>query len=394
MGGGYAVKRVSLIAPVFTQSGYGVHARQIAKWLMSRPDVNLQIVPVPWGATSWYVNRDVDNGFMGAMMERTAPLQTAKGADLSIQLQLPDEWTPNFGQHNVGVTAGVETDRCNPEWVSACNRMSAVIVPSKHAANGLLSSGNVKVPLHVVPEAFSDAVGRVDATPLNIEFSCQNNLLIVAQLTGFTPETDRKNIFYSIKWMCEVLADRPDTGIVIKTNAGRNTRIDRRATTNVLSQLLREVRKESFPKVHLLHGTMSDEEMAGLYRHPKINALVSLTRGEGYGLPILEAAASGLPIIATAWSGHTEFLSKGKYIGVDYKLSPIAPTKVDNKIFVQGSKWAEPNEDDFKRRLRKFLDSSATPKQWASDLRTRLLSEYSQEAVNGYLSSALEEFFK
>ena len=48
--------------------------------------------------------------------------------------------------------------------------------------------------------------------------------------------------------------------------------------------------------------------MANLYAHPKIKAYVSLTHGEGYGLPLFEAAYHGIPIIAPDWSGHLDFL--------------------------------------------------------------------------------------
>ena len=61
-------------------------------------------------------------------------------------------------------------------------------------------------------------------------------------------------------------------------------------------------------KVYLLHGDMTDEEMHSLYRHPKISAFLTLAHGEGFGLPIFEANYSGVPIIATGWSGQLDFL--------------------------------------------------------------------------------------
>ena len=53
---------------------------------------------------------------------------------------------------------------------------------------------------------------------------------------------------------------------------------------------------------------MSDEEMNSLYKHPNIHAYTTITHGEGFGLPIFEAACSGLPVIAPAWSGQVDFL--------------------------------------------------------------------------------------
>jgi glycosyltransferase involved in cell wall biosynthesis len=126
---------------------------------------------------------------------------------------------------------------------------------------------------------------------------------------------------------------------------------------------------------------MSEEEVCSLYKHPQIKAFVAATRGEGYGLPILEAAASGLPVIATNWSGHLDFLSKGKFIPLEYSLENVHPTRVDNRIFMKDSKWAFPKEDDFKKKVVKLKNGYKVPKDWALSLKDKLLAEYSFEEI-------------
>jgi glycosyltransferase involved in cell wall biosynthesis len=139
-----------------------------------------------------------------------------------------------------------------------------------------------------------------------------------------------------------------------------------------------------------MHGDMNDNEVASLYRHPQIKALVALTRGEGYGLPILEAAASNLPIIATGWSGHMDFLKHGRFVNITYQLGEIHPSRVDNKIFMQGSRWANPSEEDFKRRVLKFKESSSTPKEWANALGKQVTERYKFENIK----LAYDSFFE
>ena len=220
------------------------------------------------------------------------------------------------------------------------------------------------------------------------------NFLIVSQLTGNNPENDRKNLFYTIKWLCEEFANDKDVGIVLKTNSGRNTSMDRAICSKVLNQLVAEVRQGPYPKIHFLHGTMTQRQMASLYRHPKIKAFVSLTRGEGFGLPLLEAAASALPIIATNWSGHLDFLSLGKFIPLDYEMTEIDESRVDGKIFMKGSKWAKVDESDVKKKFRKFKESWFKPTKWAEELRPKILKNYSQEAVSEIYDSVLGEYLR
>lgn len=386
-------KKVLLRGPVLTQSGYGVHARQVAKWLFSNPNLDVEIQALPWGDTPWLINGNFDGGFIGKLMEKTVD-PTGKKYDVSVQIQLPNEWDPNLATTNIGISAVVETDKCNPVWIQSCNRMSMVIVPSNHAKVCLEATGIVTVPLHVVPEAYDDAYANEEGSKIDdLDFTTSFNFLIFGQITGNNPENERKNIFYTVKWLCEAFKNDKDVGIVIKTNSGRNTCIDRKIIKQTFETLVKEVRNGPFPRIHILHGDMSENEISSLYRHPKIKALISLTKGEGYGLPILEAAACGLPVIATGWSGHTDFLSHGRYIEIDYKLNEIHPSRIDGKIFLKGQKWAQVNEDDFKKKVVKFKSSPSIPKEWAKSLQEKILEKYSLESIKNQYESVTQGIF-
>ena len=387
------MKSVVLRGPVLTQSGYGVHCRQIAKYLLNRGDVDVKFLATPWGDTPWIVNPNASEGLAGQIMQRCVSPDVTSNFDVSIQLQLPNEWDPKLSRVNVGVTAAVETDRCHPEWVTACNAMHSVIVPSSHARQCILNSGNVTRPIVVVPESYSESIDDSSDLYAFESFPTSFNFLVFGQLTGNNPHSDRKNIFYTVKWLCETFKNDKDVGIVVKTNAGRNSKIDRNIVLNTFKQLLTEVRPAGAigPKFYLLHGDMNDLEVASLYKHPQIKALVALTRGEGYGLPILEAAASGLPVIATNWSGHLDFLKHGKFISVYYQLNEVHPSRIDNKIFVKGSRWANPSEEDFKKRALKFRESPSTPKQWALELKQKIKEPYSFKAICRAYDEALRE---
>jgi len=387
------MKSVLLRAPLLTNSGYGVHARQVARWLFrvaaEKHELDITTEPLRWGQTHWINDVYAEDGLIGQIVQ--AASNPKKFYDVTIQLQLPNEWNPFLGNFNIGMTAGVETDTCNPEWLKTINRMDLVIVPSKFTKETFERTGEVKTKIVVVPEAFPDALLE-EAPPLPLELASKFNFLVFGQFTGNNVDNDRKNLGYTMKWIAEQFAGNPDVGIILKTNFGANTKLDKVIVTNICNKMLSEIRANNDgPLFTLLHGDMTARELKGLYTHPSVKAFVTFTHGEGYGLPILEAAACDLPVIATNWSAHTEFLSHGKFLPVDVRVDTIHQTRVDNQIFMPTAKWAYPLELNAKKKLEKFYESSAMPKQWAKELGVKIRSNYCFSKIAEHYSTVLDE---
>ena len=379
---------VVIRAPLLSYSGYGEHSRQIFKWLTTRSDWNIITQIVQWGSTTWMVNPDMENGLVGDIMSRSN--DEKKIHDVSFQVQLPDEWDLSLAKFNIGVTALVETDKCNPDWIENINNMDLVIVPSNHVKQTILNTGSPTTPICVIPESYLDDIDNPDLDAIDLGIDTKFNFLIVGTFTGSDPYNDRKNLFFTIKWLCETFKNDPDVGIIVKTNHGRGTIIDRSITKGKIKQVRDEVRKGEYPKIHMLHGNLTSSEMAAVYRND-IKCFVSLTRGEGYGLPLLESAASGIPIIATNWSGHLDFLRLGKFIPVHYKMVDVPDSRVDGRIFTTGTQWADPLESDFKKKVKKFRNSYEKPMAWASDLSTKIKENFSHSSVCKIYDSVIEE---
>ena len=373
------MKKVLFRAPVLTASGYGVHSRQIAEWLLKK-DIDLTMQVLPWGINPWYINDDHLNGLVGRIMSKTKKISGK--FDISIQVQLPNEWDPTLAKYNVGVSAMVETDICNPEWLQHINNMDLVIVPSKHNLETIKRTGEVTTEVVVIPESyFPEVVNNPGEDLIGLDLDTKFNFLMLGQLTGNNPHNDRKNTFWTIRWLCEIFKDDKDVGVILKSNSGRYTHIDNQITKNMMLTLINEVRKGPYPKFYLLHGDLDDKQLSSLYHNEKVKAFVSLTRGEGFGLPILEAAVAGLPTITTNWSGHLDFLNYGKTIKINCSLNDIHESRADGKIFINGSKWAEPVEKDVKLKFKKFREKPNLPKQWAVELSKRLIDTHSHENI-------------
>jgi len=365
---------VHIKGPLLSISGYGVHARQLARWAFDQ-DFHITTEVTPWGNTPWYTDRKECHGLIEKIMEASSPLNHKP--DVSFQIMLPNEWNPSLADKNYGVSAIVETDICNPDWVTACQRMDHVIVPSEFAKRCLVNSGLKSKRVTVIPESFIDECLE-ESVDLSINFQTQENYLMFGQISG-DYETDRKNTATTLALFCDTFKDNPNVGLVIKTNSGGNSTVDRYITRSRVNSIIKKVRKGPFPKIYFLHGYLNDIEVASLYKHPKVKGLISLTHGEGFGLPLLEAAACGLPVCATNWSAHTEFLNLGEWKKIKGRIELIPDKKIDNSVFVRGAKWANPDIDFARDSLKEFVLGENTDSE---DLQKAVRSRYSFEKIS------------
>ena len=368
---------VHIKGPLLSISGYGVHARQICRWAFAQ-DFHVTTDITRWGKTPWYTDRAECDGLVDKIMEASAPLEGKP--DYSFQIMLPNEWSPSLAKKNFGVSAIVEADKCNPNWVTACKRMDHVIVPSRFAKKCLVNTGLKSKRVSVVPESFMDSCSS-EPIQLDLSFETENNYLLFGQISG-DYETDRKNTAMTLALFCDLFKDNPDVGLVLKTNMGTNSSVDRTVTKKRLQNILGQVRKGPFPKVYFLHGYLNEKEVSSLYKHPKVKGLISLTHGEGFGLPLLEAAACGLPVCATNWSAHTEFLNLGNWTKVAGRVEPIPERKIDPNIWMKGSHWANVDVSLAKETIKNFVEGTKPP---TDVLQKQVLNRYSFEKISkGY----------
>jgi glycosyltransferase involved in cell wall biosynthesis len=210
----------------------------------------------------------------------------------------------------------------------------------------------------------------------------KKNFLLFGQITGENSQLDRKNTWDAVECFIDTFKKHADVGLIIKTNSGTNCKMDLRVTERKLTNFLSKIRpKNCKAKIYMLHGYLNNKEIAGLYKSKKIIGLISGTRGEGFGLPLLEASVSGLPVIATDWSGHKDFLDRGEWLAVKNKLVPVAPAKIDGNIFVSGAQWAQIDKGDFAKNLIRLYKNPSFYRKKAKLLSIKLKSEFGFESI-------------
>ena len=390
------MKKILVRGPALSRSGYGEQTRFALRSLRSQQDkFDIYLITTGWGATSWITEDNEEREWLDGLIHKTIEYVNNKGQfDASLQVTIPSEWE-RLAPYNVGYTAGIETTKLSPKWVESSFIVDKIIVPSEHSrAVFETTSWTGRDPRtnqeHVVScqkpvEVVNFPVKSCKTDEINIEFSSSFNFLAVAQ---WGP---RKNLESTIHWFVQEFEGKEDVGLVLKTQLVKNCIIDRDHCKARLKQLL-----EQYPnrkcKVYLLHGTMSEGEMNALYTHPKIKAIVSTTHGEGFGLPLFEAAYNGLPVIAPNWSGQKDFLyapvqdkktkkvkNKSMFLKVDHVMEPIKPEAVWEGVIIKESLWASPREASFKNCLRKLHNDHSTYKALAKKLKKHLEGDLSEE---------------
>ena len=81
-----------------------------------------------------------------------------------------------------------------------------------------------------------------------------------------------------------------------------------------------------------------------MYNHPKVKAFVSLTHGEGFGRPMLEASMVGLPVITSGWSGQMDFLSQKDSMLLGGEMVQVPKSQHWKDIIIPESQWFNVNE--------------------------------------------------
>jgi glycosyltransferase involved in cell wall biosynthesis len=209
-------------------------------------------------------------------------------------------------------------------------------------------------------------------------------------LTSMNIDEDRKNLMNTIKWSLETFKDNKDVGIVIKTSIGKSTESDKLSCTQIIKNFIKEHRPGEFPKINLIHGNLTSKEIAALFHHNKIKMFISGTRGEGYGLPLADAAAAGIPIVVTGWSGCFDFLDKELVSPVKYNMVEVPKNKIDGEIFVENTKWANPDENDFKFKLNNVYKDYKAYKEKAKVLQKNIHHKINKN----FIKKKYDEFLK
>lgn len=406
-------------APCATRSGYGDMSRDIIRHLIEYDKFDVKVVSVNWGETPMNA-LDPQNPKDKMILDRYLTSPLSRQPELFVTITIPTEFEI-IGKYNIGITAGIETTIAAPEWIDACNKMDVVFTISEHSKNVFMASkfgkqdangqnvGTLEMqkPIEVLHNCIDQSIMKkleyeVDVLP-SIKDLLKNipekfcYLFVGHWLRGEMGE-DRKNVGLLIKVFLETFKQVKDVNppaLILKTSGGNFSILDKEEILRKISIIKKTVQLtegQTLPNVYLVHGELSDDEMNSLYNHPKVKTHISLTKGEGFGRPLLEASISGKPVIASGWSGHMDFLNSGEAILVGGELKPIHPSSVWDGVLVKESSWFAPDPQQAANALAAAFMDYETFRKKAHKLGKENSKKFSYQAIQKRTWELLDKY--
>ena len=367
---------VLVTAPVGTRSGYGSHSRDICRSLIAMDKFDVKIWPVRWGSTPQDALSEDNSTDVPIIKRLLDNPNMPRQPDIHFHIVVPNEFQP-VAKYNIGITAGLETTVCPPEWLEGLNRMNLNIVPAKfikeslsnvafdkHDPNTKEKIGETKcnTPIEVLFEGSDTNIYKItkkfskDLVDTLKEIKEDFCFLFVGHWLQGGLGHDRKDLGMLIKTFLETFKNKKkQPALLLKTSGATPCILDREEILTKINEIKRTVQGE-LPNIYVLHGDLRDEEMNGLYNHPKVKAHVTFTHGEGFGRPLLEASLSEKPVIAPNWSGHVDFLNNDAIL-LPGSLNNVKKESLMKGMHVEGTQWFTVNYNYASKTLKDVFDN-------------------------------------
>jgi hypothetical protein len=339
--------------PINTYSGYGARSRDIVKAIIELDKYDVKILPQRWGSTpQGFIKDNPEWEFLTKHLLNSPQLPTQP--EIWMQITVPNEFQP-IGKYNIGCTAGIETTIAPAEWIEGCSRMNLILGSSEHTIKVLKDSKFEKRD-----QKTNQPVGHIEWTgdsevifegantdvykPVKSTFDLSNikeefaYLFVGHWMQGQLGE-DRKNVGLLIKAFFETFKNKSKKpALILKTSTVGSSYMDRDELIKRIKTIKSTVKSTNLPNIYLLHGEFTDIEMNEIYNHSKVKAMVNLTKGEGFGRPLLEFSLVNKPIITTNWSGHIDYLNPEFVTLLQGTMTKVHPTAANNMLLSE-AEW-------------------------------------------------------
>lgn len=233
-----------------------------------------------------------------------------------------DRFAKNSGRYRIGFTM-LETDRLPATWVEQANQMDEVWTPTEWGVDVFRQSG-VQRPIFVIPLGVDSRFFH----PWPARSHLRQHTVFVSVFEWST----RKHYQGLIQAYRDAFGPNDAVLLVLKIDS-------RNPAANPVHELASLLPHPSPPVALIYNQAYDQSQLAELYQ--LADCFVLPSRGEGWGMPVLEAMACGVPAITTNWSGVTTFLNE--HNGYPLPIKGLVPTR-SKAPYYRDAQWAEPDQ--------------------------------------------------
>jgi len=390
--------------PLDTYSGYGARARDFVKALIALDKYEVKTLSQRWGNTRFGYLEDHNE----TTLISTIVPKIDRKPDLWIQVTVPNEFQ-SVGKYNIGLTAGMETTIVHHGWIEGCNKMDLILTSSEHSKKVFLESRfdlknnntqqierTIKLdkPIEVLIEGadltkyFANSTTEFDLSSIKESF----NFLFVGHWMQGDIGHDRKNVGYMVKAFLETFKNKPNPpALILKTQQVGSSILDKDRIKKKIDSIRKTV-KGKIPNIYLITGDLTDTQINDLYNNPKVKAMISFTKGEGFGRPLLEFSLTGKPIIASGWSGQVDFLDPVRSILIGGTLENVHKSAAVKDMILEQAQWFKPDDAQVGKAFTELVKKYKQYVVPAKQLKNINKEKFSFEKMTSDLNSIVEKF--
>jgi hypothetical protein len=398
--------------PIDTYSGYGARSRDIVKAIIELDKYDVKILPQRWGQTpKGFIKDNPEWSFLTPHLLNNPQLPAQP--EIWMQITVPNEFQP-IGKYNIGCTAGIETTIAPAEWVDGCSRMNLILGSSEHTIKVLRDSKFEKrdqqtnqVVGHIEwkgdgevifeganTDVYKPAKSKFDLSSIKEDFAY---LFVGHWMQGQMGE-DRKNVGLLVKAFFETFKNKSKKpALILKTSQVGSSYMDRDEILKKIKAIKDSCKSNNLPNVYLLHGEFTDGEMNEIYNHPKVKAMINLTKGEGFGRPLLEFSLVNKPIITTNWSGHIDYLNPEFVTLLPGTMTNVHPSAA-NGMLMQEAQWFSVDHGHVGHHLKDVFENykpyAEKAKRQGFHSRSKFSFDKMKEKIDSVFTAKIPEFPK
>lgn len=371
--------KINLCGPFQDPSGYGEFARFFAYALCDGgADISCENIVL---ASS--ISKSMDFGIKGGVVKSKLTL-APKPHDVNIIFMIPPlfkAYRRKQAKYNVGFTM-FEADSLPKGWAEQCNDMDAIFVPSEWNKQGFIKSGVTK-PIFVIPTGVVKSEVAMDSSIIKDETFTFYSIFQWAE---------RKNPINLLKAYFVAMQDKHDVRLVLKTYL--DTRVDnnKERLSFEIDKIKKELKLPSYPDVRIITNFLSNNEIKKL--HLSSHCFITPHRAEGWHMPAMEAMALGNAVIATNYSGNTQFMTSDTVMLLSYFTTPCISTEGFAPFFNGTMRWAEPNIEELIQKIQYAYNNREDCIRLGASARNHVLDNFNENSASKCIRSAIDNLIK